>query len=215
MDDADPALVPLFTAVIPVKPLTAAKSRLALPAEARRGFMLAFALDTLVALTTCDAVARVIIVTADPDVAAAATRHGALVVTDPDTTDLNDAITVGVGAALRQHPHEGVLVVPADLPCLRPTDVTEVLRQARSFPKAFVPDRAGTGTTLVVCQPGKPVVTCYGPTSAARHTDVGLEVLTAAPVRARHDVDTREDLRQAITLGVGDRTAALAREADV
>jgi 2-phospho-L-lactate guanylyltransferase len=214
MDNAIPTAVPPVTAVIPVKPLTAAKSRLALPPDRRRGFMLAFALDTLVALTTCDAVARVIVVTADPDVAAAATRHGALVVADPDTTDLNDAITVGVGAALRQHPNDGVLVVPADLPCLRPTNVTDVLRQARRFPAAFVPDRAGSGTTLVVGQPGQPVLTRYGRNSAARHTDVGLEALTAAPARARHDVDTREDLRLAITLGVGDRTAALAREVD-
>ena len=38
------------TAVVPVKPLAMAKSRLALPVEQRRALALAFALDTVAAL---------------------------------------------------------------------------------------------------------------------------------------------------------------------
>ena len=72
-----------------------------------------------------------------------------------------------------------------------------------------MPDRAGTGTTMVACEVGEAVVTRYGRESAARHTELGLQALRAAPVRARHDVDTLEDLRHAITLGLGASTAAL------
>jgi 2-phospho-L-lactate guanylyltransferase len=197
------------TAVVPVKLLGLAKSRLALPHHERRELVLAFAVDTVVALTGCAEVGAVIVVTADPDIAHAAARLGARVVPDPDTTSLDEAIAVGVQAAIQARPEAGVLVVPADLPCLRPEDVTEVLRQSRGFPTSFVPDRAGTGTTMVACEQGEAVVTRYGRESAARHTELGLQALRAAPVRARHDVDTLEDLRHAITLGLGASTAAL------
>lgn len=200
---------PSFTAVVPVKPLGLAKSRLALPRDTRRELVLAFAVDTLVALTRCAEVAIVIVVTADADIAQAAARLGVRVVPDPDTTSLDDAIAVGAQAAIQARPEAGVLVVPADLPCLRPADVTEVLSQSQGSPTAFVPDRVGTGTTMVICQAGESVVTRYGGESAARHTELGLKALRAAPVRARHDVDTLDDLRHATTLGLGASTAAL------
>lgn len=198
------------TAVVPVKRLGAAKSRLALPPAQRQDLALAFALDTVEALVGCHAVAAVVVVTADPAAAARLRRRGVRVV--PETgPGLVPAVRAGIHAAVAWQPRAGVLVVPADLPCLRPVDVSEVVGAAVGPRGAFVPDRAGTGTTLAHHPRGPYGVVAapqYGPGSAARHAALGLRALTDAPVRARHDVDTLDDLHDAAVLGVGAATRA-------
>ena len=105
-------------------------------------------------------------------------------------------------------------MVPADLPCLASHAVTQVLRLAQRVGGAFVPNRAMTGTTLVVWPPGRPMVAQYGPGSAAKHRAIGLRSLDDAPPEARHDVDTLTDLRAAFTLGLSARTAAQVASLD-
>lgn len=204
---AAPTLSPV-TAVVPVKALGRAKSRLALPEHQRRALALAFAADTLAAVTGCADVAAVLVVTADADIAALALELGARVLPD-HTQSLDAAVAAGVEFAVQDHPDGGVLVVPADLPCLRPSDVSEVLRQADPFPVAFVTDREGSGTTMVLARAGEAVLTRYGVGSAQRHTSLGLRSLPDAPARSRHDVDTLADLHDAVELGLGARTIAL------
>ena len=194
-------------AVVPVKRLAAAKSRLRLPADQRAALALAFALDTVAALCASPVVAGVLVVTSDPEVASHLHRMGVAVVPD-DTTGLHDAVGVGIAAAAVRWPGLGVVVVPADLPSLRPEDVERVVRLGQETDGAFVPDHGGTGTTIVVHAAGRSAATRYGPASAARHRELGLTPLEEAPPRARHDVDTLEDLDVALTLGVGPRAAA-------
>jgi 2-phospho-L-lactate guanylyltransferase len=196
------------TAVVPVKRLAAAKSRLVLPVDRRRALALAFAADTVAVVCASPLVSDVLVVTSDPDVADRLRRLPVVLVPD-EASDLDGAVRSGVGAAKARRPDTGIVVVPADLPCLRPADVTEVLARGRSAPGAYVPDRSTTGTTLVVYLPGQDAVTCYGPGSAARHSTLGIHAIEDAPVRARHDVDTLEDLHVARTLGVGPRTGAV------
>lgn len=198
------------TAVVPVKPLAQAKSRLALPAEHRQALALAFALDTVAALTGTSYVAGVLVVTTDDLVAGQVTGLGARV-TDDRGTGLGRAVREGIRVATAWHPESGVAVVPGDLPCLAPADVAEVLVTSGADAGgrgAFVPDRAGTGTTLIVQAVGLAALTRYGPDSAARHRALGMRALDGAPVGARHDVDTWADLRAAMALGVGSWTRA-------
>jgi 2-phospho-L-lactate guanylyltransferase (CobY/MobA/RfbA family) len=61
---------------------------------------------------------------------------------------------------------------------------------------------------MLMSPPGRPAAAAYGRESAARHLALGLRRLDEAPIAARHDVDTLEDLRLAAVLGVGARTAA-------
>lgn len=197
------------TAVVPVKALARAKSRLSLPDRQRQALALAIALDTVTALNSCPEVAAVVVVTADPTVASVARRLPVQVVPD-DADGLDAAVAAGVAVATTQRPGDGVLVVPADLPCLRAVDVTEVLALAYGASSgAFVPDRPGTGTTMVVQGAGGHAITRYGPGSAARHADLGMRALHDAPLRARHDVDTVDDLHRATALGLGASTTAV------
>lgn len=200
------------TAVVPVKPLVRAKSRLARPTDERRALALAFALDTISALSRSPLVAGVLVVTSDPDVISALRNHRVRLAPDAGT-GLDPAVRNGIRAATAWRPSTGVVVVPADLPCLRPDDVTQVLAGAPAADGAFVPDRATTGTTLVVYPPGRAAIAQYGPGSAARHRALGLHPLDDAPVRVRHDVDTLDDLHVAMTLGLGTRSAAVVAAA--
>ena len=193
------------TAVVPVKRLALAKSRLGVEPHHRRDLALAFALDTVAALSASPLVAGVLAVTSDPLVARHLGRAGVPVVAE-DGVGLEAAAMTGMRAAIHGSPRTGVAVVPADLPCLRPDVVTRVLTDASRWRRAFVPDRFGTGTTLVVHGPGAPPVTGYGPGSAARHALLGLHPLSDAPREARHDVDTLEDLKDAWDHGAGPAT---------
>lgn len=205
------------TAVVPVKPLALAKSRLALPTEHRGLLALAFALDTIAALTETAYVAGVLVVTSDSTVRSRAEGLGARV-TDDRGTGLGPAVREGLRVASGWHPSSGVAVVPGDLPCLTSRDVTSVLASACAADEgrgAFVPDRAGSGTTFVVQASVAPALTRYGPDSAVRHRALGLCALDDAPTGARHDVDTLEDLRRALALGAGPRTRAAAGALDL
>lgn len=190
-------------AIVPVKRLALAKSRLSVPAEQRQALALGFALDTISALSGSALVADVVVVTSDPLVARRVRALGARVVADR-SAGLTEALDDGLRAAVAT-PGTGVVVVPADLPCLRAPDVTQVLEGAGRA-AAFVPDRSGTGTTFVLHPPGATVRTAYGPGSAAGHRRLGLRALDGAPPGARHDVDTLADLAEAEALGLGPET---------
>lgn len=195
------------TAVVPVKQLALAKSRLAVPADQRQVLALAFAVDTISSMCASPLVAGVLVVTSDAVVARRVRRLEARVTPD-EGAGLGQAVRAAIRVAAAWRPGTGVAVVPADLPCLRSEDVTQVVTDASGAPGAFVPDRSGTGTTFVVYPPGRRALTCYGPGSAARHGALGLRPLEDAPLGARHDVDTLDDLVEAGVLGPGAETLA-------
>lgn len=197
------------TAVVPVKPLARAKSRLVLPDELRRALVLAFAGDTVAALSANPFVAGVVVVTTDPEVEQVLGALASVRLLRDDGTGLCQAVHAGSRAASSWSPGTGVLVVPADLPCLVAADVTAVLVAGRRTDGAFVPDRSGSGTTLLLSHPGRQVVASYGPGSAARHRALGVHPLDDAPPGARLDVDTVADLRSAVTLGLGPQASAV------
>jgi 2-phospho-L-lactate guanylyltransferase len=198
-----------------VKQLAHAKTRLAVDPTTRRRLALSFAVDTLASVAACPLVRSAVIVTSDPVVEARLASPFAHVTQDPGC-GLSIAVASGWAAATSWQPRSWVVVVPADLPALRPDDLSRVLEFATSMGGGFVPDVDGTGTTLLVAGPTTSSVARYGPTSAAAHLSCGLPEL-AAPRRARRDVDTVGDLVEAVALGVGAATArvlATSRNAD-
>jgi len=122
-----------------------------------------------------------------------------------DGLGLQAAVRAGCRAAASWTPATGVAVVPADLPCLLAADVTRVLASGQAADGTFVPDHVASGTTVLMCAQGHTVLTQYGPSSAAKHRALGLRCLDDAPARARHDVDTVEDLQMATPSASGAR----------
>ena len=215
-----------WTVVLPVKGGPGAKSRLGHPARADLAG--AVALDTVAAVLACPRVSRVLVVTADGRVAADHAALGAIVVVDPGG-GLAGALTAGANAArtvagrtvaarivadveVVGWPGPCALLL-ADLPSLRPEDVSVVLDACERLLGAgarqvTVPDADGTGTVLLAAGSASALRPRFGPGSAAAHAAEAL-VVPGAPVRMRRDVDTAEHLADAVRLGVGPRTAAV------
>nr|WP_197973318.1 2-phospho-L-lactate guanylyltransferase [Streptomyces gossypiisoli] len=200
-----------WTLVIPVKPLARAKSRLADAAAdgLRPGLALAFAQDTVAAALASPAVRDVAVVTDDALAGRELAALGARIVDDEPGGGLNAALAHGAAAVRAERPESPVAALNADLPALRPAELARVLDAAAEFPRAFLPDAAAIGTTLLAAGPGRELLPAFGTDSRARHRTGGAVELRLAGVDSvRQDVDTADDLRAALALGVGPRTAA-------
>jgi|SRR6185437_1130233 len=127
---------------------------------------------------------------------------------------LNAALRHGAAVAARRWPGTGLAALTADLPAVSPAELAAALRAAGTGPgAAFVPDAAGIGTTLYAVPPGGAFSPLFGGASRARHaaagaTELKLDVMTGL----RRDVDTPDDLREALTLGAGPFTRAVAAD---
>jgi len=128
---------------------------------------------------------------------------------------LNAALRHGATVAARRWPGTGLAALTADLPAVSPAELATALRAAGTAPglAAFVPDAACVGTTMYAVPPGGEFRPLFGGASRARHaaagaTELDLDVMMGL----RRDVDTPDDLREALTLGAGPRTTALAAE---
>ncbi|WP_084701276.1 2-phospho-L-lactate guanylyltransferase [Cryptosporangium arvum] len=179
---------------------------------------LAMALDTVAAVLATPAVDRVVVVTDDRVAVAALSALGAVCVPDTPRSGLNSALRHGAAMAALLTGSDGrgghgTAALGADLPALRGAHLDAVLRAVeRMGVRGFVPDVAGTGTTLLAAPRGVPLEPAYGPGSALLHARAGAVDLTAAGevgASLRQDVDTAADLDAARVLGLGPRTTAL------
>ncbi|MER7566596.1 2-phospho-L-lactate guanylyltransferase [Streptomyces sp. NPDC097941] len=202
-----------WTLVIPLKPLARAKSRLSDTAGdgVRPGLALAFAQDTVAAALACPAVGDVAVVTDDALAGRELAALGARIVPDEPRGGLNAALAHGAAVVRSTRPESPLAALNADLPALRPLELARVLDAAAQFPRAFLADAAAIGTTLLAARGDAELRPAFGPDSRARHRASGAAELPLTEVDSvRQDVDTGEDLRAALALGVGPRTAAAA-----
>lgn len=197
--------------IVPVKLIQLAKSRLrGFTPAARQRLAWAFALDTVLAAASSQAVDRVVVVTNDPD-AARFEEVGAEVIGDQPDAGLNPALSHAV-RVVRRDAAVSVAALSADLPCLRHEDLTRVLALAPA-PRWFVPDWQRSGTTLLAAAGAARWQPAFGESSRLRHLELGMvEVGLEGMERLRCDVDTLADLRAARLLGVGAHTSQVLVE---
>lgn len=192
--------------VVPVKTLGRAKTRLTSATGgdpvSHAALALALAMDTVSAALLTPGVRRVVTITSDPAVAAEMAALGVESLPEPVERGLNAALQHG--ASTLRSARIGAL--QADLPALRPDELHAAL-EAAADRRAFVPDRQGTGTTLLLAAPGGALDPRFGVGSAGHHRNSGAIALIGEWPSLRCDVDTEEDLRLASTLGLGVHTA--------
>jgi len=199
-----------FGVVVPVKRAAVAKSRLQpLGDTARRELVGAFAVDTVLAALESPLVDRVLVVTDDVVLARSMQELGVPAVPDGESGSLNATLAQGAAELVRQRPGLRPVALCADLPALRPRDLTTALAVTadRTTP-AFTADAAGVGTSMYVA----PSLASFDPRFGAGSREVHLahgavEVALQDIDSLRRDVDTPADLRAAADLGVGSRTA--------
>lgn len=203
-----------WSLVVPVKVLGQAKSRLAAVAGPyRERLALAVAADTVAAALRCPRIRQVIVVTDDSLAARELTDLGAQVVADEPNAGLNPALRHGAGLATAPG---GIGAMSADLPALRPEELARVLDAATTTQQAFVTDAAQTGSTLYTAGPNADFSPSFGDHSRDRHLTVGArELLLDGIDSVRRDVDTAEDLLDALRLKAGPRTTDVAQHLDL
>jgi 2-phospho-L-lactate guanylyltransferase len=197
----------------PIKRLDRAKSRLrgAVPAERHAGLVLALLVDTVTSAIAADGVRRVLVVCEDDRIPAALRGTGVECVDERGLPGLNAALTFGAELLRTTAGTDGTVgALQADLPALRPADLTSALAEANGG-RAHCADRPGTGTTLLLAAPGAPLDPRFGPGSSAAHTATGAVRVGATLASLRCDVDTEDDLGTATGLGLGAATAKFTR----
>jgi 2-phospho-L-lactate guanylyltransferase len=192
-----------WTVLIPAKALPAAKSRLraaSASGTAHDALVRAIRADTYAAAAAAGSVARAVLVLDHDD-----DEDSARIVFTQSRPGLNAGLAEAADYAARRWPTDAIAALVADLPALRAEELDAALAAAVAHPRSYVPDRQGTGTTLLTAVPGQPLRPAFGPGSAARHR-AGAVRLDAGP-GLRCDVDSPADLRAALSLGVGTATS--------
>lgn len=197
-----------WTLVIPVKRTAIAKSRLAAAYPQHRPELArAFAVDTTAAALESPLVRAVLVVTDDPVVSVDLAAIGVRVIPDLPEVGLNEALDHGAAVAAADYPESGIVALSADLPALRPHELTAALA-ACVADRSLVIDQPGTGTTMLAAAPGVRLDPRFGVGSARAHQASGAVPLELRSIDSvRRDVDTAADLAHAVQLGVGPRTA--------
>jgi 2-phospho-L-lactate/phosphoenolpyruvate guanylyltransferase len=201
-----------LAALVALKRSEVAKSRLgSLPDPLRRRLAWTMALDTLRALT---AVLPVIVISNQPGIDALlrSEKIAARVLAESHSVGINAALQHGERIALAAG-FRGVLACVGDLPALQTGSVRAVVAAAEKYPRAFLADTSGVGTTMLTAI-GADLAPHFQGRSAAAHRASGAVGFDAQelgrPVPdARRDVDSDVDLADALRLGLGLSTAQL------
>lgn len=192
------------TAVVPLKALRGAKSRLAgtlAPAE-RRALTIGMFQRVLAACRASGHVSNVLVVAGDADGLALAAAAGArgLLEPRPGLQAALDAADAALG------PVEASLVVAADLPLATAADLDHVcaVGLAGPGPRVVLVATADGGTGALLRRPAAVMGTRYGPGSAGEHVSLahrlGLDVVVLEVPGLALDVDTEDALREAENL---------------
>jgi 2-phospho-L-lactate guanylyltransferase len=187
-------------AIVPVKPLRRAKSRLSsvLGAEERLELSREMLNRVLEALAKVPEIERTLLVSRDSEAMALARHHGARTLSERPPIDLNQALQQATRAAVGSGA-SAVLVVPADLPLVTADDLRELVSLAESPPVVVIaPDRRQAGTNALLASPAGLIEYAFGPSSFDRHRALalaaGARVLVCDRPGLALDLDLPEDL---------------------
>ena len=187
-------------AIVPVKPLNRAKSRLAatLAPETREHLAGAMLVHTLTAIHESQAVSGILVISRDNRALVMARKHHARTVQESGMPELNAALE-RAGQVIASWNARAALVLPADLPLLMAADVEGLVQQGRYQQSVVIgPDRAGTGTNALLLRPPGLIPYLFGEASFARHVaaaeSVGAAVHVYRSERLMLDLDTPDDV---------------------
>jgi 2-phospho-L-lactate guanylyltransferase len=187
-------------AIVPVKHLTAAKSRLApvLSLPRRRELVCSLLIHTLNALTKVHGIEGILVVGKDRTVRRIAGEYGARFVLEGMHDGLNRALERAAAEAVRRGA-DSVMILPTDLPLLRAADISWVIKKAGRPPfLAIAPDHSERGTNLLFMAPPGLIRFSFGEFSFRRHAAAarraGAKVRVLRRTSLAEDIDRPEDL---------------------
>jgi 2-phospho-L-lactate guanylyltransferase len=189
-------------AIVPVKPLGRAKSRLAehLQPEQREQLATQLLARTLRLLMPIGQIRGVLVISRDNKALAMARDLGAKTVQESGAPELNNALLRATQVLKTWHA-DGVLIVPADIPLLAADDIEEMVRRGLYQPSVVIaPDRHETGTNLMLVRPPGLMPYAYGEGSFNQHqrlaAEAGATISVYRSERVALDVDWPDDLQK-------------------
>jgi 2-phospho-L-lactate/phosphoenolpyruvate guanylyltransferase len=208
-------------AVVPAKDLGRAKERLAglLSAEERRGLARAMLEDLLKSLAAVPALAGILVVTRDAELAALARAAGAGLVSDLRHEGPTGAIALAA-SRLAAAGADGMLAVPADVPLATPGEIAEILAAGAAAPAVtLVPALADMGTNAIALWPPDAIPPHFGPQSFFRHQELalarGIEPRILRLSGLGLDIDRPEDVAAFMALPSATRSYAYLAECGI
>ena len=186
-------------AIIPVKPLKNAKSRLSPVLLPDQRFELAQAMLRHVLSVTMSVkqVTGVLVISRDTKALAIARESGAKTLQEGALSNLNPAL-MRATLVLQSWRADAVLVLPADLPFVRSEDIRGMIGLAVDRSIVIATDKASDGTNALLVRPPGAIEFEYGAGSFARHIRsagaAGLQAITYESDRLALDIDFPEDL---------------------
>lgn len=175
-------------AIVPVKPLKRGKSRLAsvLSEEERTALNQSLLIHTIKTLSAVAEIDKVLVVSRDPYALAIAREYNARTVLEDGSPELNTALRRASLVAKAYQANE-VLVIPADLPLIKPKDIEQFIAHSGEPPELVIaPDRRHDGTNALLINPTGLIDFKYGKGS--------FDIHMAAAKKAKARVEVIEDV---------------------
>jgi 2-phospho-L-lactate/phosphoenolpyruvate guanylyltransferase len=187
-------------AIVPVKPLRRGKSRLAgMLTEDQRTSLNRYLLEhVLTTLNEIPEIYHTLVVSRDPAALAITREMGGRTVLEDGAPKFNTAIKRATFIAKAQGAH-AILVLPADLPLITPTDLKALINLGKNPPVVvIVPDRRQDGTNALFVNPVGLIEYGYGPGSFHVHSERAIEANATLEIinspNISLDLDLPEDL---------------------
>jgi 2-phospho-L-lactate guanylyltransferase len=203
--------------LVPIKNTSEAKQRLAsvLDQSARTRLAQAMLHDVLHVLYEWNQRPSVGVVTSDAFAIDIAEKYGFELIPDPENPGETGAIEMATRVCAERG-EDSTLVIPADIPLIRASELEEILKHAPEEGSVLVPAGDGRGTNAAYRRPANLFQLRFGNDSfkphyeAAQATGKPCLVLTLPGIAV--DVDNPEDLQQLIALPGNTSAQQLARE---
>lgn len=203
--------------LVPIKNTSGAKQRLAsiLAQDSRTRLAQAMLHDVLSALYEWKDRPSVGIVTSDAYATQLATEYKFEIIPDPENPGETGAIEIATQVCVERG-EDSTLVIPADIPLIKPWELEEIYKQAPAEGTVLVPAVDGRGTNAAFRRPANLFPLRFGNNSfkphhaAAQARGQPCVILNLPGIAV--DIDNPEDLHQLIALPGNTRAQLLARE---
>ena len=186
-------------AILPVKPLSQSKTRLAhILSQAERATLTQHLLEhTLEILQAVPQIDQILVVSRDETVLNTARRYHTHTFTESAPFELKTAVTQATKYATLQAV-DRILIIPADLPFLQAYEIQNILNKVSSSESCIIcPDEKQNGTNAFILPPSTNFQFQYGPNSYQKHLieakRLNLTIQTITTPGISFDLDTEAD----------------------
>ncbi len=185
--------------LIPVKDIKNAKTRLddILSPAQRSSLALAMLEDVLLSVTRVREIHEIRVVTKDKGAKKLAWKFHAKIHAEKRNNGQTNAVSTVLSSRLKTR-FRRVLLLPADIPLVKSTDIQKILRaQKKNSSLVFIPAHDGRGTNAIVAAPPDIFLPQYGYDSFKPHVkrakESGIQYIILRLPSIALDVDNKED----------------------